>query len=455
MARICPHCNMVMCEEEAHAGNCPVCARELPWSAPPPAAEAPPPSPPPAPPSLLFPLALGVGMVVLGIVLYRQLSPPEEESQPDVPQFASTEQQKPEEPPPPEKPPVEAKQPETPSPMKVAAPPESVPKAQRSLRVPLLADDAIKFDGDLSDWKDVRPITLRPVERGTATKKPVIVPKEQKAYLAYCRRGLLVAVDAVDTSGVLENTPRPPKKEWAFWDNDVLEVYLDTANTRPQQRGEPIAHQFFALPLGTPSDAGTGGYEALILFSKKGKQGWVIVPHLNSGANPMLRGGRQTPNGWTLELLIPTAALRQAEFKPGKVFGLELQLATGTSTYYTWACADPLVFIDMHPDFWGDAILAGADARLELLAGNQVRVTDLDRNTDPRRRETIDVSWRQRGQEERKLRLMETAADTGIFVGTLPRPGSVEVLVEYLDPLSGTGATDVPVRATFPAGKPR
>src|ERR1017187_3408857 len=144
---------------------------------------------------------------------------------------------------------------------------------RRLANLRLVTDGAIKIDGDLSDWKDIAPLVLHGVERGRPVKKPVVVPKTQKAWIAYDSRGILIAVEVVDTSGSLENQPKPAMGTWSFWDNDALEVYIDTLNIRARERGEPNAHQFFAFPLGVPNDAGIGGYESRVL-----RRAWTIVP---------------------------------------------------------------------------------------------------------------------------------------------------------------------------------
>src|SRR5205823_14617733 len=106
--------------------------------------------------------------------------------------------------------------------------PEPIPArlpGQRFLCLPLLDNDAITIDGDLSDWKGIAPVELKAIERGKSPKKVVATPRTQKAYLAYCPKGLLVGVDVVDTSGQLENAGRPAKGTWSFWNNDAVEGF--------------------------------------------------------------------------------------------------------------------------------------------------------------------------------------------------------------------------------------
>jgi hypothetical protein len=353
--------------------------------------------------------------------------------------------------------------------------PKPVPKVRRPgyAILPFLPDDAIKIDGDLSDWKDMPSVVLTAVERGNPTKPVVARPKEQIAFLAYCSKGLLVAVSVVDTSGALENEPKPAKgTSWPFWDNDALEIFIDTLNLRPRDRGDPNHHQFIALPFGTPIDAGTGGYESKII-----KKAWTIVPQPGTGAKAMLRAGQKTPFGWSMELLIPRLALRQGEFKPGNTFGFELQLDTGTNVFYHWACEDPSVRVSMHPNRWGEVLLGGADAIIEVLdSGNKptksfvpgqpltVRLTDLDlilalAKTAPAPRVTL----KSKSGDVKTLVLKETAPKSGVYVGSMPTRLSTgvrtekifeveageSVVIEYVDPFRANGERDVPVQWQF------
>jgi hypothetical protein len=378
MAMLCPQCDMPMSKDEALTGVCPVCAAPLPGQVPP-VAEEPAPPPPPRPsrrPLWILCGAVAVCLLLAVIFLPNWSGDTEEDEKPTTPTVAERGKEKvdahptppdnePKKIPPESRPqPAEPKKVEEPKPpMENPVQPKPEPvvlKGQRIRTVPFLENDAIRIDGDLSDWKGIEPFLLAPIERGKPTNKVVATPKTQKAYVAYCPRGILVAVDVIDTSGKLENKPRPPRGDWAFWDNDAVEVFIDTLNTRAHDRGEESAHQFIALPFGTSKDQGVGGYESRI-FMKGKKQQWNIVSLSSSGNNAMLRAGKKTPTGWTLEMLIPTAVLRQAELKPGTVLGFELQIDTGTNIFYYWACDNPLVKVSMHPDFWGEITL-GAPA---------------------------------------------------------------------------------------------
>ncbi len=350
---------------------------------------------------------------------------------------------------------------------------------RRFMALPLLSDEAIKIDGDLSDWKDIPPITLQAVERGKPTKKIVASPKTQKAYVAYCSRGILIAVDVVDTSGELENAaPALKNTSWAFWDNDAIEVFIDTLNIRPRERGDPSVHQFFAFPFGTGNDNTIGGYESRMLKLANGRLNWAIMPQLGVGKTGMLRAAKKTAAGWSMELLIPKSALRQGDLKPGQVYGFEVQLDTGTNLFYFWANDNNVLKVSTNPSRWGEALLAGTDAKLEVLGADgkpaksfapgqplTVRVTDLDMNLNAAVKEKLNVTLVSKAGDRKTLLLEETGVNTGVFVGTIAtrlnggrRETTVldtladdTVIVEYLDTIRADGERNVSVRISITA----
>jgi hypothetical protein len=523
----CPHCRLPLIEEEASSGVCPVCAAPLRGeAAPPPAGDdlsagrrssgaevpvGPPPSPPPPdrrplPRSLFGNLALCV--LLAGIELYLLLPSRPADTPPRKAAVGEPlKRQRPG--------PVETPGKEAPDQMTVPPPEEAEfvpppaaddlsagrrssgtdpkpPGRRRAFAgLPFLRANAITIDGDLSDWKEVPPLALKVVQKNESGKKAVLVPKTQLAYLAYCPRGLLFAVDVEDTSGTLENDGRPPlparpgaaggpgpEGTWAFWNNDAVEIYIDTLNRHPQQRGEPSLHQFFAFPFGTATDPVTGGYESRILKDGTGREDWTIMPQPTTGERAMLRAGKKTAGGWTLETLIPKSSLRQGEIRPGTLFGFELQVDTGTNVYYYWASDDPFMQASMHPDLWGEVLLAGSDATIEVLdaAGKPshtfvpgrpltVRVTDADVDLDPGGKDALVVTLRSRGGDLKKVPLRETGPDSGVFVGSIAtRPSDGvrredvfdvldgdEVSVEYVDRWRGNGDRNVTVRTSVKA----
>jgi len=331
----------------------------------------------------------------------------------------------------------------------------------------LVANDAIRIDGDLGDWKDIEPALLHPVERGRPTKPVVHRPKSQKAYFAYSVNGVYIAVDVVDTSGVLENSGKPDKGMWAFWDCDAVEVFIDTAGARPRERGDPSSHQFFALPFATSKEPGVGGYESRILRNKAGRTDWTIVAFPDTVVQ---RAAKKTADGWAMELFIPKSCLREPDLKAGKTIGFEMQLDSGTNLYYFWACQDPLVQVSTHPQRWGELLLAGTDGTMEVLDANHqpikafspgqtlhIRVTDRDASPGK-----LDVVVRTKSGARLAIALQEKVVGSGVFAADLPtrlkarQPSDPPFLdvetndvitIEYVDAIRANGERKVPVCA--------
>ncbi|MSU78825.1 MAG: hypothetical protein EXS16_12120 [Gemmataceae bacterium] len=377
---------------------------------------------------------------------------------------------------------VEVVKKEEPKNVEIAKKPDEVKKVPQPIRqvgnlvLPLLGDDAIKIDGDLSDWRDIPPVFLNAVERGRSPKKVVLAPPTQKAFVGYSSRGILVGVDVVDTSGDLENVGKPARGMWNFWDNDGVEVYIDTLNSRSPRRGPASIHQFFAMPFGTGDDAGVGGYESKILGNPQ-RPDWKIEALSATGRNAMPRVGKKTPTGWTLEFLIPRSALRENDAKPGVVLGLEVQIDTGTNIYYFWANDNPATHVSMTPSAWGEVILGGSDARLELLDAKSqptkgiavgdslnVRVTDRDANFDANAKGKLSVSLRASSGDVKSLVLAETEVGSGVYLGTIGTVAKstrrdadkLEVLpnasisLEYLDQVRANGDRNILLRSEIP-----
>lgn len=342
-------------------------------------------------------------------------------------------------------------------------------KTIRFAAVPFLADDAVTIDGDLADWKGVKPLSIDQAQVGGKRKQLPAEPA-QTAYLAYCPRGLLVAVDVTDTSGRLE-TQFPISQ---FWLNDCVEVYIDTLNTKYNRRGETNTHQFFAFPFEHKEAPGIGGYESKCTM-KDQRAAWEgPVPHAKER---MPTAWKKTDKGWTLEMLIPRAALRRGEVQPGRILGFNVQIDTGHGDrFYYWSCLDG-VKTSEHPNVWGDVQLLGSDGKVELIGEDsketvravvpglpvRVRVTDPDMNLDEQKKDKVSVTLRTASGEAETLILEETANASGIFVGSVATrlnigsrlPSTLQVfegekvVVEYIDQVRSTTERNKPVRAPF------
>ncbi len=520
----CPQCNAPMTNEETETGACPMCGAPIERQAPA-AVKVPAHMQAPSSPGLVRSLLFAVGgtlffcFLPIGIMFYQNLpeTPQEKKSGGDDEKKASpkearaevkkqpapdkkppkdgdketksTIEKKPEKEPDPKpeakkpeekkieekkievKPKVEEKKIEAPKEKKIEKKPEPMPMPApaanaRLVTLPWLKDDTIKIDGDLADWQGIAPIVLMALERGKPTRNVVRVPRTMNAYAAWCSKGILIAAEVVDTSGALENVGKVPKKMWPFWDNDALEIYIDTMNVRAAKRGSLHEHQFFALPFGAPGEAGMGGYESYNL-----KTTWSIISFPEA---TLPKAARKTADGWTIELMIPMSALRQANLKPGSVIGFELQVDTGTNVWYHWAHEDARIQASTHPSTWGEALLGGSNAKIEfldkdlkavpaLISGQNlvVRVADADANLNPDVKERLNVTLITKSGRT-PLTLEETEPNSGVFVGQIETQRNASrrtmlsvvvgetITLEYVDRLRANGERDKLLRADLP-----
>ena len=325
----------------------------------------------------------------------------------------------------------------------------------------------IKIDGDLSDWQEqkVPKLTMALAEKGPKGKQ---FPS-QDFWLAYDARGLYIAVDAKDTTGALEN--HLPLN--LFWENDCIEVFVDSQNTKYARRGEQHTHQFFVFPFGQKDDPDAGGYEAV--FDSKAR--WIPdIPRFSQEVMP--RAGKKTEQGWAIEFLIPKEVIRRGELKPGRIIGFTISCCTGSDVYYYWSFNEKLRTSES-PNTWGDIQLLGSDAALSLLDKEgekmtggvfpgepiHIQVEDGDMNLDNAVKDKVRVNVSAASGDYEQVILEETATSSGVFDGSLATRLNIgnlstgvldlyegeDVKVEYIDQAQAYGERDVRVTKGFKA----
>ncbi|MDA1137464.1 MAG: hypothetical protein O3B01_02680 [Planctomycetota bacterium] len=341
-------------------------------------------------------------------------------------------------------------------------------KTNRFGGIPFLHEGTIKVDGDLSDWEGLPSLELLPVAKGGNRGK--ITPKSMKAWVAYGSAGMWFAVDAVDTSGKLENHVQIP----AFWLNDCVEIFLDTLNTKFNKRGEANTHQFFAFPFGHKDDLLASVWEAYIEKSEE-FEGARRIPYTQDTAP---RVSQKTEKGWTFEMMIPKKLLRKGEIRPGRIIGFNFQLDTGTDVYYYWS-ANIRIISSLHPDTWGDIQFLGSDAKVAVLSKDdeeqqsiipgsplRIQITDPDMNLADLVKDKVSATLRTEGGDMETLILEETGFKTGVFEGTIAtrlniggsRQGLLEIFegeqvgIEYIDQAQSYGERNVPVKTEVRVG---
>ncbi len=343
-----------------------------------------------------------------------------------------------------------------------------VEKSNRFITLPYFPNDAIQIDGLLDDWKNMPALRLDLAVEGKVAG--VVKVEAQKAWAAYTNRGLLLAVDVVDTTGKIE---KDKPMTTAYWTNDAVEVFVDALNAKFPRRWGGNAMQLLAVPFGHKEHPAAVAFEitAANIESTKWKVTTLAPETIRSAAV-------KTQAGWSMEMLIPRSLLGRESAKPGQIIGLNLKVDTGSSTYFYLTYRDKVV-MTQRPDAWADALLLGTDAKLELLddfnepltaicPGRplQLRITDPDMNTDDAKRDRVGVVIHTKSGSREMVLLEETANASGIFDGIVPTrlstgfhvTGALDVLegetatIEYLDQARADGERNVRLKKTVAVG---
>ncbi|MCE9616431.1 MAG: hypothetical protein K8T26_19330 [Lentisphaerae bacterium] len=322
----------------------------------------------------------------------------------------------------------------------------------------------IAVDGDLGEWEGVEGITL-PVSWGGGAMADPSAPTSQTARVAWDHRGLYFAFHVVDPDRMIRQVPHV-----LFWDGDAVEIYLDGRNRKERHRTRAWGQQFWCWPFGQAGDANKTCGEAFWTP----EDGWYWAPH---GRDYLQQAASRTADGWTIEILVPRERLSDLPLEPGRIFGLNLSVCTGTQAFY-YLSGSTAVHPSDHPDTWGDALLAGSDGSLSVRAsadlppgafaiGEQihVQVEDADMNLAPDAVDRLAVVADGASGDSETVVLEETGPDTGVFEGMLatdlmsgdPQPGVLSLYegealsLRYLDQARANAARNVDVRLSLHA----
>lgn len=319
--------------------------------------------------------------------------------------------------------------------------------------IPCLAGDAA-IDGQAGKWKGVPAVALKPEFGGDRA--------EQLMQLGWRSDGLYARF-----------TVRDPDRRIAkagvndFWRADTVEVWVDCLNAKEKFRARHAGQQFWIWPEGSQSDPSLTGGESVI--EKRG--GWY-VPHAFHAAE-LQRHATHTAEGYVVEFRLPAERMPDADLAPGRIIGFNAYLSTMAGTDWYWS-AGKQAGTYAQPDTWGDLLLAGSDATLELdgpgrgvkpalLVPGQplaLRVVDGDMDLSPTRRDKVMVTLRPAHGGQQIAVLEETGAATGIFAGAVStvlaigddQPGALPVYEGervdacYLDQARANGARNAEVR---------
>jgi hypothetical protein len=301
---------------------------------------------------------------------------------------------------------------------------------------------AIVMDGDLDEWKDVPALNMTPMVPKNAAGGggfSVANAPAQQIKVQWDNTGFYMAYDVKKADPAIRKV-----KATNFWEGDCIEMWVDTLNTKESERTE-LTQQFWAWPDGAADDATKIGGEAISIGRR---HEWNPF-----GADKIQRAAKKTEKGWTMEVHVPKERFHQIEMAPGKIMGMNFSICTGTPLYYYWV-ANVGTGTWGAPDTWGDVLLAGSDAKVEVvdkLASElkqseevkplswlrigdplRVRVTSPVMNLSDKALDKVSVSVASRHGGRQTVILQETGKATGIF------EGAIQTALETGDPVLNT-----------------
>jgi hypothetical protein len=261
-----------------------------------------------------------------------------------------------------------------------------------------------KIDGDLTDWGEIRPLTLR--GRGGT----VLV------YAAWAYQGFFFGyhVDLPEEEFYYPREARFRKGmspyhrnravEWPFA-GDHFRLLFDTLDARMPRRGEPHMQEFVVLPRGTDTMPGIPGMEREMPSSRDAeRKQWRGVkskprtfpeqPQGKPDGSGPYRVTQVTKTGYTVEVFIPRTLFKTPVFSPGWHIGFDCAVAKGyqgqgsgkRGSLQFWASGDtakPGNRGGNRPDTWGDLLLLGTDARFTVQDADAKGVGSLSQSVIP------------------------------------------------------------------------
>jgi hypothetical protein len=330
--------------------------------------------------------------------------------------------------------------------------------------------------GDNFDaWNDIPAIHLRPETHWLKDATGLNIVQDLPIKIAWDNHGLYFMLDMIDPDRKIAKAHLNN-----FWECDAMEVFLDTLNTKESRRGTGAGQQFWCWPFGSLDDENAHGGES-IYDRHSGFHFGVLKPE------DLPRFAKMTPSGYLLQWVIPTERVRDADLAAGKILGFNITIETGVRMHYYWS-ASKIVDTSVHPDTWGDILLAGSDGRVEFpakLASEvgpiaakrtvnafvvgeplRIRVIDRDMNLNDKVKDKVSVTVRNARGEQEVAILEETGPETGIFEGSVRTsfdigertPGSLSVnegesvSVTYIDQARANGARNTEIINRISAG---
>jgi hypothetical protein len=271
------------------------------------------------------------------------------------------------------------------------------------------------IDGKPEKWAGIAAVPLHP-EFGSDTS-PQLMQLGWRADGIYCRFAVKDPNRHLDKCSIRN-----------FWQGDTVEVWIDCLNSKEKYRARHAGQQFWIWPDGSADDPSLTGGESVV--EKRG--GWYAPNALHQAE--LNRATTMTPDGYVMEFRVPAERLVDADFAAGRIIGFNSYVSTMSGTDWYWSAGKQAGTYGQ-PDTWGDLLLAGSDATIELadkpatptgkpellLAGQplKLKVTDGDMNLSPLRADKVMVTLKPAHGGQQIAVLEETGPSTGVFEGSV------------------------------------
>lgn len=318
------------------------------------------------------------------------------------------------------------------------------------------------IDGQPGKWEGIPGVTLKP-EKGND-------PSVQTMQLGWRSDGLFCRFTVTDPDHKITKTTIG-----RFSVADVVEVWIDSLNSKEKYRARHAGQQFWIWPDGSNDDPGLAGGESVKATRNSGYRFHGIrLPELP-------RATVMTAQGYSMEFQLPAALIRDADLAPGRILGFNSYVTTMSGTDWYWSAGKQVETFGQ-PDTWGDILLAGSDAAISLadrpaaqsaapavlIPGQPLKlsVADGDMNLSPLRRDKVMVTLKPTHGGQQIAVLEESGEATGVFTGSVTtalaldedQPGTLSVyegetvVVSYIDQARANGSRNVEVKLSLRFG---
>lgn len=210
---------------------------------------------------------------------------------------------------------------------------KDLPLVPDQLKSPYVSTPIV-LDGNLGEWNSSMKVPVKFVRD--------VGDVACKMYRGWNEKGLYFAFEVEDKK--IESFPA------SFWEGDVVEVWVDMANSKNPGFVKGC-HQFY---ITLPGGAGKDGQKALVgQWHREGDDLKASLPDVTA----VQRGFRKTAEGYVLELFFPVEALHSGKLAEGMNVGLNMNVSYGEGFEAYWVTSKKGLVDFASPKNWGTLLL--------------------------------------------------------------------------------------------------